>query len=104
MTRPSYVATPLERVLWDSRNRDRQAILAMQRRQDVWWRGWGILRRKPWRASHGPQIRGRSPRVALSNLRRWLRAAHDCQDPAVACTCAGSFRFPTPDLRRGVQS
>lgn len=31
----------------------------------------------------------------LRNLWSWLRYAHDCQDPRVGCSCAGSYRFPS---------
>ena len=33
--------------------------------------------------------------LALQNLEQALNV-HDCQDPAVGCSCSGSFRFPLP--------
>lgn len=53
-----------------------------------WWRV-GILLRRPWRSS----FRLRDVRSARS-LWAWLAVVHDCLDPAVACSCSGSFRFP----------
>lgn len=84
---PSYITTDTERTLFDAREREQEVIRAMQRRaarnpiRDLMWR-------RPWRAPHGPNWR--SARDAW----QWLRAAHDCADPAVGCSCSGGFRFP----------
>ena len=64
--------------------REQAVIQAMHNRP--WWR-IGILARKPWCASWKPRT--------LRQLWQWLAAAHDCQDPAVGCSCTGGFRFPT---------
>jgi hypothetical protein len=63
--------------------REQAAIAAIHRRP--WWRV-GILLRRPWRSALRP--------VNFTGLVAWLRYAHDCQDPAVACSCSGGFRFP----------
>lgn len=64
--------------------REREAISAMQYRQRRWLGPvLGILWRKPWR----------SP-VPFDWTPGWLRAAHDCSDPSIACSCQGGFRFP----------
>jgi hypothetical protein len=82
---PSYIQTDCEKDLWDSRERDRQVIHAMQRRiagnplRDLLWR-------RPWRSNHGPQ--------SVRHFFQWIRAAHDCHDPSVGCSCQPSFRFP----------
>jgi hypothetical protein len=82
---PSSIRTPTEKVFWDRLERDGQVIRAMQRRiarnpvLDILWR-------KPWRAPHRPH--------GLRDLLQWLRLAHDCQNPAVGCSCHPSFRFP----------
>ena len=83
--------------VWDSRERDREVIQAMQRRAD---RNSlrGLLWRKPWRSSTRPNLR------SVRDLLQWLRVAHDCADPAVGCSCNGGFRFPRPaeDQKREV--
>ena len=68
-----------------------------------------ILRRKPWRAGWSPfvpfirdyfyDLDDYEARVLwfanqARNVCRWLRDAHDCQDPRVGCSCSGSYRFP----------
>jgi hypothetical protein len=81
--------TDSEQVLWDSRDRDREVIRAMQKRiarnpvRDLLWRN-------PWRSRSRPNLR--SPRDAWD----WLRKAHDCGDPSVGCSCSGGFRFGNP--------
>jgi hypothetical protein len=56
-----------------------------------------LLWNKPWRAAWRP--RWTNPREVW----QWLRSAHDCADPSVACSCTGGFRFPSstppPDRR-----
>ncbi|TDC30072.1 hypothetical protein E1211_24815 [Micromonospora sp. 15K316] len=78
-----------ERAVWLSRERDRECIAAMRNRIE---RNpvRGVLWRRPWRSRTRPNWR--SPRGVLA----WLRAAHDCSDPAVACSCDGGYRFPRP--------
>lgn len=53
-----------------------------------WWRV-GILLRRPWR---------REPIFGIPKsfkyLWGWLTLVHDCQDPAIMCSCSGGFRFP----------
>ncbi len=63
--------------------RERAAIEAVHALP--WWRV-GILLRRPWRARDV---------FACTTWRQWLFEVHDCQDPAVACSCSGGFRFPT---------
>lgn len=61
-----------------------------------------VLQRKPWRSPNGtstwrkaPDCEWwRHPLILLGNWRRWLRYAHDCQDPRIGCSCAGGYRFP----------
>lgn len=80
-------------------DRERACITAMQRRaarnplRDFLWR-------RPWRSPGGvPGLiesvrRAKTPGVAVRNAWGWIAAAHDCADPAVACSCTGGFRFP----------
>lgn len=85
--------------IYAQRDRLSQIISAMQRKQDVWWRAWGFFWRKPWRAP-GPMLPPRGHRHLLNVVRSvagWLRRAHDCQDPAVGCSCYPSFRMPKVD-------
>jgi hypothetical protein len=59
-----------------------------------------IFKRKPWRSRVRPFAkRGNTPYGVFIinqcyNLAGWVRHAHDCQDPRVNCSCAGSYRFP----------
>lgn len=84
-----YVSTrpPAEQIIWRSRERDRAVIAAMQRRiarnpfRDLLWR-------RPWRSNTRPNL------SSLSDTLDWLRAAHDCSDPSVGCSCTGGYRFP----------
>ncbi len=76
------------------------AIHAMHYRQYQWLR-WipflEVLWNKPWRSSASLSVAwhsGRTLRAKLSNAYGWLRMAHDCADPAVACSCHGGYRFP----------
>lgn len=71
-------------------DRERTVIAAMHRQRHL-----HILRRKPWRSRVKP-IEGSTLRVKISSLWQWLRKAHDCADPAIGCSCSGSFRFPNP--------
>lgn len=47
-----------------------------------------VLWRRPWRSRYRPRW------SSLWEVTSWLIAAHDCDDPSVACTCTGGFRFP----------
>ena len=77
-----------ERIVLEKQLRREQAcIQAMHDRP--WWRV-GILRRRPWRST----IRRWPKESILSHLWAWLFVIHDCQDPAVGCSCSGGFRFP----------
>lgn len=68
-------------------HRDRAAIVAAQHRI-ARWPLLDVLWRRPWRAPSRPNWR------SLADVRQWLAAAHDCADPSVGCSCAGSFRYP----------
>jgi len=60
-----------------------------------------IIKRKPWR-SKAPIFAGWHKfnpwyiNIWINVLApiSWIRAAHDCQDPRVGCSCYGSYRFP----------
>lgn len=66
--------------------REQAVIDAVHRRP--WWR-IGFLLRRPWRAPNGGRNRG------IQGVVDWLCRLHDCSDPAVGCSCSGSFRFPS---------
>lgn len=59
---------------------------------------FGLFHRKPWRSPgkwyEGVFTGSASLRIRILNFIEWLRNAHDCSDPAVACSCSGGFRFP----------
>ena len=80
----------------DQLSRSAEVIRAMQRRQHRWHGPLlDVLWRKPWRSPSEPRWdHQRSFRVNCGNLWSWLRFAHDCADPSVACSCHGGFRFP----------
>ncbi len=69
-----------ESAIIDQLRREQACIEAIHRKPC--WR-IGILLRRPWRDQH--------PTLSVID---WLFRAHDCSDPAVACSCSGSFRFP----------
>lgn len=76
----------IENYLRRQLHREQQVILAMKHRP--WWRV-GVLLRRPWRR-HGPFAYG----FSFRELRNWTLIVHDCADPAIGCSCSGSFRFP----------
>lgn len=80
------------------RTLDAEAIHAMQRRLRRWHGPvLDFFWRRPWRSPSRPAVSLHYPiRVNLANLSGWLRNAHDCSDPSVACSCSGGFRFPRP--------
>ncbi|MFJ8687397.1 hypothetical protein [Micromonospora wenchangensis] len=84
-----YVSTrpPAEQAIWWSRERERNVIAAMQRRIN---RNpiRGFLWRRPWRSSARPNLR------SLRDVAEWVRAAHNCADPSIGCSCTGGYRFP----------
>jgi hypothetical protein len=91
---PSYVQTRLEQIYWNSLEREREVIRSMQKKiyrspiRSFFWR-------KPWRAPSRPVWHGNLWRY-IGDFFSWIRVAHDCQDPAVGCSCHPSFRFPSP--------
>jgi hypothetical protein len=74
-------------VLEEQLRKEQACIQAMHHRP--WWRV-GILRRRPWRSP----TRRWPGEPLLGYLWAWLFVKHDCQDPAVGCSCQGGFRFP----------
>lgn len=98
--------------LWLARDRDSYALSAMRQRFTRWHPVRDLLYRKPWRKSIWPGIAGayraRNERyefetrphwiaVAWLNIWSWVRYAHDCSDPSIACSCSGGFRFSGGD-------
>jgi hypothetical protein len=76
-------------------NREREVIRAMQQRQRRWHGPVGdFLWRRPWRSPAPVPPLGQG-------LINWLRAAHDCSDPSVGCSCTGGYRFPRLPQERG---
>ena len=67
--------------------REQAVIQAMHRKP--WWRV-GILNRRPWRST----ARRGGGETLRSWVWGWLTKVHDCADPAIGCSCSGSFRFP----------
>lgn len=65
--------------------RSNAVIQAMHDRP--WWRT-GFLLRRPWRVS------SKTAGSVWYRLRTWFNVTHDCSDPAIGCSCAGSYRFP----------
>lgn len=70
--------------------REQAAIAAIHAKP--WWR-IGVLLRRPWRAPASVKNRGACESF-LKWISDWFLVIHDCQDPAVACSCSGGFRFP----------
>lgn len=77
----------MPRAIGEQLRREQMVIAAMH--QKPWYRA-GILARRPWRSALRRQ-RGES---TLAWAWAWLTVVHDCADPAVGCSCSGSFRFP----------
>lgn len=73
-----------------AQDHDGQAIAAFHARMnrhpvlDFFWR-------KPWRSPTRPDWRN------LADVLVWLRAAHDCSDGSVMCSCSGGYRYPHTD-------
>lgn len=82
------------RILELRRYRDQKTIAAMQKKLGSNFIK-SFLWRKAWRSkTKSKAMRGDNLRITIINLLSWLRYAHDCQDPAIGCSCHGSFRFP----------
>jgi hypothetical protein len=87
-----------EEILKRQLEREREAIRAMQYRR-YHWTGpvLDFFWRKPWRSTSRPAwVREVSFVINVANFLGWLRNAHDCADPSIACSCQGGFRFPHP--------
>lgn len=80
-------SSDMARAIGEQLRREQRVIAAMH--QKAWYRV-GVLARRPWRSALRRQ-RGES---ILAWVWAWLTVAHDCADPAVGCSCSGSFRFP----------
>lgn len=57
-------------------------------------RDWHWIRRRIWRANHGPSLVWNDPIISTLNFFNWFFNAHDCQSPVIGCSCAGGYRFP----------
>lgn len=69
-----------------------RAVACIQARHHLpWWR-IGVFLRRPWRRR---MVWSPSWRWILHDLWAWLFICHDCSDPAVACSCTGSYRHPS---------
>lgn len=74
------------KILLRRRELDWECIRAMQQRADKFL-VFSIFWRKPWKSGHLPNWN------SVRSVWDWIKYAHDCQDPAVACSCSGGFRF-----------
>jgi len=74
----------LEQTYW------RACVVIQAMHDKPWWRV-GILNRRPWRNPRKFKEHGHS---FVSRLWNYCMTVHDCADPAVGCSCFGSYRFP----------
>jgi len=79
-------------ILENRRVLDQAVIKAMQDKlnsnpiKSLFWR-------KPWK-SNICLVKGDTFIITIQNLVSFIKYAHDCQDPAIGCSCTDSFRFP----------